>query len=35
MAHLTDRVGGYVDRLRDRSTVRRRYDYEGDVDIPV
>jgi len=35
MAHFTDRVGGYLDRLRDRSKVRRRFDYEGDFDIPV
>ncbi len=35
MAHLTDRLGGFKDRLRDRSTVRRRYDYEDQTDFPV
>jgi acetyl-CoA carboxylase alpha subunit len=35
MAHFTDRLGGFVSRLRDRSTVRRRYDFDDQTDFPV
>ena len=35
LAHLTDRLGGFIDRLRDRSTLRRRLDYGEESDIPV
>jgi acetyl-CoA carboxylase carboxyl transferase subunit beta len=35
MAHLTDRVGGFIGRLRNRSAVRRRFEYGDDSDIPV
>jgi acetyl-CoA carboxylase carboxyl transferase subunit beta len=35
MAHFTDRLGGWMDRLRDRSTLRRRPDYSDEGDIPV
>ncbi|MEO8538186.1 MAG: carboxyl transferase domain-containing protein [bacterium] len=36
LAHLTDRIGGFTDRLRDRSTMRKRFEYGGDErDIPV
>lgn len=35
-AHLTDRIGGLMGRLKDRSAMRRRFDYGGDEsDIPV
>jgi acetyl-CoA carboxylase carboxyl transferase subunit beta len=34
LAHFTDRVGGMAGRVKDRSTLRRRYDF-GDDDIPV
>lgn len=35
MAHLTDRLGGFVSRLRDRSAIRRRADYGDERDIAV
>ena len=35
MAHFTDRFGGFIDRIRDRSTMRRRFDYGDESDIPV
>jgi acyl-CoA carboxylase subunit beta len=36
MAHLSDRLGGMVDRVRSRSAiVRRRVEFGDDTDIPV
>jgi len=36
LAHITDRIGGFAGRLRDRSSMRRRYEYGGDeTDIAV
>ncbi len=36
IAHFTDRLGGLLDRVRDRSAMKRRFDYGGDEsDIPV
>lgn len=35
LAHFTDRFGGLVNRVRDRSTMRRRFDYSDESDIPV
>ena len=35
MAHLNDRIGGFIDRVRNRTTVRRRFDYGDEGDIPV
>jgi acetyl-CoA carboxylase carboxyl transferase subunit beta len=34
MAHLQDRIGGMVDRMRGR-TMRRRFDFGDETDIPV
>jgi len=34
-AHLGDRIGGFKDRIQDRSTLRRRMDYGDETDIPV
>ena len=35
LAHFTDRIGGFADRVRDRSSMRRRYEFGDDPDIPV
>ncbi|MCC6958457.1 MAG: acetyl-CoA carboxylase carboxyl transferase subunit beta [Dehalococcoidia bacterium] len=36
LAHFTDRLGGWMDRMRDRSSMRRRYEFGGDEsDIAV
>ena len=35
MAHLSDRIGGFLARVRDRSTPRRQFDYSDESDIPV
>jgi len=35
LAHLTDRMGGFFDRLRNRSAMRKRFDYGDESDIAV
>lgn len=35
LAHLTDRIGGFFDRLRNRSAMRKRFDYGDESDIAV
>jgi acetyl-CoA carboxylase carboxyl transferase subunit beta len=35
LAHLSDRIGGLLNRLRDRSTMRRTFDYGDESDIAV